>query len=72
MSEFIIIHDTEKYEGCLYCLAGCTLESAQARLDQIINHPTRQENEAFKKGYTNFRIKEVKSEDCWWNEGSLD
>ena len=68
MNEYIIIGDTEQYEGCLVFLCGSSFEHAQRVLHQILNNPTEDDKKSM-DGLRNFRIKEVNEEDCWWNYG---
>lgn len=64
-SDFIIIGDTEKYEGCLVCVAGDTQEKAEKELERMKNNPTEKDKRLI-EGHTNLRIKEVPAENCWW------
>ena len=68
--EYIIIGDTDRYEGCLVCLAGNNREDAEERLHQMLTNPTDNDKYIMKE-HTNFRVKEVKKEDCWWNDPFL-
>lgn len=68
MNEYIIIGDTEQYKDCLVYLCGSSLEYAQKVLRRMLDNPTDNDKRAMER-YTNFRIKEVAKEDCWWNQG---
>lgn len=68
MNEYIIIGDTEQYKDCLIYLCGSSLEHAQKILRRILENPT-DNDEKVTKNLTNFRIKEVSEEDCWWHYG---
>lgn len=70
MNEYIIIGDTERYEGCLVCVCGTSLDWANKVLDRMLNNPT-DNDKLLMQGHTNLRVKEVPPEDCWWN-GNLD
>lgn len=69
-TEFIIIGDTDEFKDCLVYLCG-TKERAEEVLNKMLTDPS--DNDKYMmKGHYNFRIKEVVSEDQWWNEGTLD
>ena len=65
--DYVIIGDTDKYEGCLVCVTGSTLERANEVLNRMLNNPTEHDKRMM-SGHTNFRIKEVPAEDCWWRD----
>ena len=65
MSRFIIVGDTDQYEGCLVCVAGSTQEKAEETLDRMLNAPTENDKRIM-EGHRNFRVKEVEKEKCWW------
>lgn len=63
--EYIIVGDTKAYKECLVCIAG-SYENAEEVLSRMLENP----NESDKRlmaGQTNFRIKFVEEEDCWWH-----
>ena len=65
-SDFIIVGDTEKYKGCLVCVtAAKTFEEAEKELEHKINNPTENDKRIM-AGHTNFRVKEIEADDCWW------
>lgn len=64
--EYIIIGDTDRYEGCLVCLAGKTYEKAEEVLDHMLNNPTENDKRLM-FGHTSFRIKFIEEKNCWWN-----
>lgn len=66
MNEYVIIGDTEKYNDCLVCVCGGSLEFANSTLNRMLNNPT-EHDKLLMNGHTNFRIKEVPEKDCWWN-----
>lgn len=66
MNEYVIIGDTERYEGCLVCLCGTSFEYAKKVLNRMLNNPT-ENDKLLTIGHTNLRVEEVVSEDCWWN-----
>ena len=68
--EYIIIGDTPEYEGCLVKVCGGDREWAEKVLDELINNPSEDDKRLF-KNHTNFRVAEVKSKDCWWNDPFL-
>jgi hypothetical protein len=67
--EYIIVGDTDKYEGCLVCLAGDTREGAEELLNNMLTNPS-DNAKVLMEGHTNLRVKQVKSRDCWWNYGT--
>ena len=69
--EYVIAHDTAEYKNCLYCICGSDRAHAEKVLDRILNNPDEQDLAAIKNGYTNFRVEEVDSEGCWWNDSFL-
>ncbi len=70
VKEYIIVGDTDKYEGCLVKLAGYDFEKAKALLNKMLTNPD--DNDKYlMKGQTNFRIEEVNSNECWWNDPFL-
>ena len=69
---YIIVGDTEKYGECLVWVLGSqTRERAEEVLQRILSNPRDDEKRDIER-HTNLRVKEVKSEDCWWNQGGLD
>ena len=59
--EYIITEHTERFGWCLFVLAGTTRERAEKRLAEVQrDFPNKQ-----------FRIEEVESKDCWWNDPFL-
>lgn len=70
MDEYIIIGDTKKYKDCLVFVCGKDKKVAQEMLNQIKTNPTENDLRLM-NGHTNFRLKKVKSEDCWWNDPFL-
>ena len=65
-SDFIIVGDTDNGE-CLVFVAGRTEERASEVLDRMLNNPTENDKRLM-TGRSNFRIKEVPAEDCWWRD----
>ena len=70
MTEYIIIGDTEKYEGCLVTVVHGTRERAEERLEQMLTVPTANDK-ILMEGHTNLRIKDVEEKDQWWNDPFL-
>ena len=64
MSRFIIVGDTDQYEGCLVCTCGGDKLNAEAVLERMKNNPTENDKRII-EGHTNLRIKEVVQKDCW-------
>ena len=64
--EYIIVGDTEVYDGCLVCV--CTsFEQAEQVLNRMINNPTASDKKMI-KGHKNLRIEKMNKEYCWWND----
>ena len=68
--DYIIIGDTNEFKDCLVCVAGSTSERANELLNRMLNNPTDNDKRIM-SGHTNFRIKFVEADNCWWN-GYLD
>lgn len=68
--EYIIQAKHKDGKYYLYTLAGYSLERAKIVLDEVLTNPSRYNPES--KLYSDFRILEVESKNCWWNQGSLD
>ena len=64
--EYIIKGDTERFDNCLVCVCGSSLEDAEKTIRRMINDPTENDKRLI-KDHTNLRIEEVVDEDCWWN-----
>lgn len=64
MSDFVIVGDTDKYEGCLVYVCG-TYDNTNKILHRMLNNPTENDKKIM-NGYRNLRIEEVPEEDCWW------
>ena len=67
--EYIIVGDTEEYKGCLVYVGFHSQESAEQVIQRILTNPTENDKRVT-KGHSNLRVKEVNSEDCWWNYGT--
>lgn len=69
-NEYIIVGDTQNYEGCLVCVCGSDRNHAGKVLKRMTESPT--ENDIRTIGEcVNLRIKEVESKNCWWNDPFL-
>lgn len=66
MDEYVIVGDTDKYEGCLVCVCGNSLDKAKEELQRMLNNPT-ENDKRLTFGYRNLRIEAVPEDDCWWN-----
>ena len=66
MSEYIIVGDSEKCEGCLLYCGFKEKEHADRVLNRMLNNPTRGD-EQIMRGKSSIRVQEVASKDCWWN-----
>ncbi len=67
--EYIIIGDTEKFDGCLITVSG-SKEQAERDLERMTTNPN-DNDKALMKGHKNLRIKAVAEKDCWWNDPVL-
>lgn len=65
--DYIIVGDTEKYQDCLVCVTGSTIERANEVLNRMLNNPTEHDKKMM-YGHTNFRIEFVEEKYCWWNQ----
>ena len=63
MKEYIIVGDSGEYKGSLIYTCGHSKEHALKVLER--------ERENLSSEYTNLAVKEVDSEDCWWNDPFL-
>ena len=68
-TEYIIVGDTKDYKDCLIYTCG-TFERAKEVLQKMFADPTEQDKEEMKK-HTNIHIKEVNSNEFWWNDPFL-
>jgi len=67
---WIIVGDTDKYEGCLvYTIMGGR-DLAEKVLDRIKNNPD-DEDRRMMQTHHNFRIEETKPSEEWWNDPFL-
>lgn len=57
-SDYIIVGDTERFDGCLICVAGKTKERADEVLNRMLTNPTKNDKRLM-GGHRNMRIKEV-------------
>lgn len=67
--DYVIVGDTEKYEGCLVYVCG-TFENATKVLNQMLNNPNENDKKIMAT-HTNLRIAFVEDECCWWH-GNCD
>lgn len=68
--QYIIIGDTENYNGCLICVVSGDITQAENVLRRMLNNPTENDKRLM-KGHSNLRIKAVEAKDCWWNDPFL-
>lgn len=68
--DYVIVGDTERFEGCLVRIAGSKYERAEEILNRMLNNPT-EDDERLMVGHTNFKIEFVEEKDCWWH-GNCD
>ena len=67
---WIIVGDTDKYEGCLvYTIMGGR-DLAETVLDRLNNNPDVRDMQV-RETMHNFRIKETKPSEEWWNDPFL-
>ena len=48
MSDFVIVGDTDKYEGCLVCVCG-TYDNANKILHRMLNNPTENDKKNYER-----------------------
>lgn len=68
-TEWIVVGDyyiIDGYEESLVCCAGSTEEEAKQTLERMLTNPTKNDIHLIGRG-RNLRIKEVFSDECWWN-----
>lgn len=68
--EYIIQGKFKDGKWYLYTLAGYSLKHAKTTLNEVLSNPSRYNPKH--ASYSDFRIKEVESKNCFWNQGSLD
>lgn len=67
--EYTIVGTHKIYGDCLICLAGTDRSKAEEVLKEITTDPTARKD--YKIGdFTNVRINEECSDECWWNYGT--
>ena len=64
-SDYIIVGDTERFDGCLICVAGKTKEGAEELLNRMLTNPTENDKRLM-NGHRNLRVEEVPENECWW------
>lgn len=69
-TEYIIVGDTDEFKECLVTLAGFSREHAEKKLAQMLSSPNENDKALIGDCY-NLRIKEVESENAWWNDSFL-
>jgi hypothetical protein len=68
--EFIIQGQFVDGNWYLYTLAGTSLKQAKKTLERVLDNPSKYCPHHHL--YKDFRILEVNSCECWWNQGTLD
>ena len=68
--EYIIVGDTKEFNDCLVTICGKEESFALEVLERIKTNPT-DHDKVLMGEMNNFRIKKVKSADCWWNDPVL-
>lgn len=67
--EYTIVGTHKTYGDCLICLAGSDRGEAEIILEAITTSPTYRK--AYKlDDFTNIKINEECSDECWWNYGT--
>lgn len=69
MTEYIIVGDGTEYKDCLVYVCGSDKTHAEQLLNRMLTSPTKDDLSVM-QGLTNFRVEEVNSEDCWWNNST--
>ena len=70
MIDYTIVGDTKEYGTCLIYVCGHDKSNAEKVLNRMLTDPDKEDKRVMKT-HTNIRIKEQKSEDCWWNDPFL-
>lgn len=70
MNEYIIVGDTEEYNGCLVYTCGTDKSFAEQVLTKMLAVPTEQDKKVMET-HSNLRVEEVQPEYCWWNDSFL-
>lgn len=70
MNEYIIVGDTEKYNGCLVYTCGTDKSFAEQVLTKMLTAPTEQDKKVMET-HSNLRVEEIQPEYCWWNDSFL-
>ena len=69
-NEYIIVGDTEEYNGCLVYVCGTDKGWAEQVLSKMFSTPTDSDKEVLKT-HSNLRVEEIQPEYCWWNDSFL-
>lgn len=69
MGDYVIVGDSGKYKECLVLVCG-SKESAEESLNKMLTDPDEYDKIRM-KDHSNFKIKFVPSNECWWH-GNLD
>ena len=70
MTEYIIVGDTEKYDGCLIYTCGTDKSWAEKVLERMLTNPDEQDKQELAK-HSNLRVEAVQEKDQWWNDPFL-
>ena len=71
MIEYTVVGTIEGRGDFLICLAGSDKARAEEILKETITDPKRRKELRLDEyNYTNIRLNEEYSDDCWWNHGT--
>ena len=69
--EYTVVGTIEGRGDFLICLAGSNKARAEEILKETITDPKRRKELRLDEyNYTNIRLNEEYSDDCWWNHGT--
>lgn len=67
MGDYIVTGLTEHGRCLVYVLGRVTEDRANEMLEKFVNNPNENEKR-LQKGHTDFQIKYVEPNDCWWRD----
>lgn len=70
MTEYVIVGDTELYNGCLVRVCHGDKEFAKTELQKMFISKDEQDIKDVNK-YKNLRVEPVEEKDQWWNDRFL-
>jgi hypothetical protein len=68
--DYIIVGDTDEYDGCLVYVCSGRKEFAESVLERMLTEPTEQDKRELER-FRNLRVEAVEREKAWWNDPFL-